>query len=119
MPTIDLNCDLGEGFARWSIANDTELMPEVTSANLACGFHAADPVTMMRAVALAKQHSVAVGAHPGLPDLLGFGRRYIAITTDEMYSYTVYQLGAMSAVLRTQDVAMHHVKSHGALYDLI
>jgi UPF0271 protein len=119
MPSIDLNCDLGEAFGRWALANDAELMPEITSANLACGFHASDPITMMRSVALAKKNSVAIGAHPGLPDLLGFGRRYLLIDAEEMYSYTVYQLGAMDAMVRAAGVSLHHVKCHGALFDLI
>jgi 5-oxoprolinase (ATP-hydrolysing) subunit A len=98
--TFDINCDLGESFGNWSLGNDEEVMPLVTSANVACGFHGGDPVTMQRTVALAMRHGVAVGAHPGLPDLLGFGRRLMAISPDDAAAYVRYQAGALQAFLR-------------------
>src|SRR2546425_4796049 len=107
---------MGEGFGAWRFVNDGELMPGVTTANLACGFHASDPVTMATTVDLAVANDVVIGAHPGLPDLLGFGRRVMSVTPEELYAYTVYQIGALAAILRTRNIAMHHVKSHGALY---
>jgi UPF0271 protein len=114
--TFDINCDLGESFGNWSLGHDEEVMPLVTSANVACGFHAGDPVTMARTVALAMRHRVAVGAHPGLPDLLGFGRRAMAISPDDAAAYVRYQAGALQAFLRAAGGELHHVKPHGAFF---
>src|SRR4051812_41909047 len=114
--TFDINCDLGESFGNWSLGNDEEVMPLVTSANVACGFHGGDPVTMQRTVALALRHGVAVGAHPGLPDLLGFGRRVMAISPDEAAAYVRYQAGALQAFLRAAGGGLDHVKPPGALF---
>ncbi len=116
MKTIDLNADAGESFGAWRLGRDGALMPQLTSVNLACGFHAGDAGTMRRSVALALKHGVASGAHPGFPDLLGFGRRDVTASPDEVYADTLYQLGALSAFLRPHGRALHHVKAHGALY---
>ena len=117
MPAIDLNADLGEGFGRWRAADEAAVLPLVSSASIACGFHAGDPVTMRRSVALARDHGVAVGAHPGWPDLVGFGRRDLAATPEEATAYVVYQVGALAAVCRAEGVALRYVKPHGALYN--
>jgi len=114
--TIDLNADAGESFGHWKVANEESLFPHLTSVNLACGFHASDPLSMQTAVALAKRLGVAVGAHPGFMDKAGFGRRDIAASYDELYTDTLYQLGALQAFLSVQGLTMHHVKAHGALY---
>jgi 5-oxoprolinase (ATP-hydrolysing) subunit A len=90
---IDLNCDMGESYGRWTLGNDEEVMPHLTSANLACGFHAGDPHIMRRTVDLAMRHGVAIGAHPGLPDLLGFGRRVLNVSPNELKDYIHYQTG--------------------------
>lgn len=116
--TIDLNCDMGESFGAWKMGNDEAVMPFVTSANIACGFHAGDPATMRKTVATALQHGVALGAHPGLPDLAGFGRRAMAMAPEEVYDLVVVQVGAMAAVAKTQGARLHHVKAHGALYNM-
>ncbi len=115
---IDLNCDMGEGFGRYSLGEDDAIMPRITSANVACGFHAGDPMVMDRTVALACQHRVAVGAHPGYPDLLGFGRRHLHTFPGEIRNYLVYQMGALSAFAKAHGVRLQHVKPHGALYNL-
>jgi UPF0271 protein len=117
--TIDINVDCGESFGNWRMGADEEVMPYVSSANVACGFHASDPVTMDRSVSLAKEHGVAVGAHPGLPDLVGFGRRVMAISPEDTYAYVLYQVGALQAFLTAQDMPLHHVKPHGAFYTLM
>jgi UPF0271 protein len=117
--TFDINCDLGESFGNWSLGHDEEVMPLVTSANVACGFHAGDPVTMARTVALAMRHGVAVGAHPGLPDLLGFGRRLMAISPDDAAAYVRYQAGALQAFLRAAGGELNHVKPHGAFFAVL
>jgi 5-oxoprolinase (ATP-hydrolysing) subunit A len=119
MRTIDINSDLGESFGNWRMGNDEALIPEITSANVACGFHASDPVTMIGTVALCKQHGVEVGSHPGLPDLLGFGRRPMRITPDDCYAYVLYQTGALQAVLAADGMTLHHVKPHGAFYSIL
>jgi 5-oxoprolinase (ATP-hydrolysing) subunit A len=119
MGTIDINSDLGESFGNWRMGDDDAVIPEITSANVACGFHASDPVTMIRTVALCKQHGVAVGSHPGLPDLLGFGRRAMRITPDDCYAYVLYQTGALQAVLAAEGMTLHHLKPHGALYSIL
>lgn len=115
---IDLNCDLGESFGAWSMGEDEAVLPHVSSANVACGFHAGDPTVMRRTVALAKAHGVAVGAHVGLPDLQGFGRREMKVAPEEAYDFTLYQVGALAAIARAQGVDLSHVKPHGALYNM-
>ncbi len=116
--TVDLNCDLGEGFGRYRLGNDAALLDIVTSANIACGFHAGDPAIMARTVGLAAERGVAIGAHPSLPDLQGFGRRDMAITPDEAYQIVLYQIGALSGFARAVGATLHHVKPHGALYNM-
>ena len=94
---LDINCDLGEGYGNWRLGDDAAVLPLISSANVACGFHASDPVTLLRTVRLVHEHGVAVGAHPGLPDRLGFGRRRMAISAEEAYAYVLYQVGAVQA----------------------
>jgi Uncharacterized proteins, homologs of lactam utilization protein B len=118
MTQIDLNCDLGESFGHFVIGNDEKVLPFISSANVACGFHAGDFSEMHRTVTLAKRDGVAVGAHPGLPDLEGFGRREMKVTPSEVYDMVVYQVGALQAVARSQHVTVNHVKPHGALYHM-
>ncbi|GGO04791.1 LamB/YcsF family protein [Saccharibacillus kuerlensis] len=118
MRHIDLNCDLGESFGAYRIGRDEEILPYVTSANIACGFHAGDPGVMRRTVRLALDSGTAIGAHPGLPDLAGFGRRNMAISPEEAYDLTVYQIGALNAFVRSEGGKMRHVKPHGALYNM-
>lgn len=115
---IDLNCDLGEGFGPWKVGaiNEEELFPLITSANVATGFHAGDPNLMRRTVELAKAHGVGVGAHPGFRDLVGFGRRHIAASANELVNDILYQVGALREFTRLMDVPLQHVKPHGALY---
>jgi 5-oxoprolinase (ATP-hydrolysing) subunit A len=113
---IDLNCDMGESFAGYKIGLDEEVIKYITSANIACGWHAGDPLVLDRTVALAKEHGVGVGAHPGYPDLLGFGRRNMDCTAQEIRNYVVYQIGALAAFARVHGTRMVHVKPHGALY---
>ncbi|MGG1638026.1 5-oxoprolinase subunit PxpA [Paenibacillus sp. NRS-1760] len=115
---VDLNCDMGEGFGVYTAGLDNELMKYITSANIACGFHAGDAATIRRTVKLALGHDVAIGAHPGLPDLAGFGRRVMAITPEEAYELTVYQLGAVYAFAKSEGGSVAHVKPHGALYNM-
>ena len=116
--TLDINCDMGESFGAWTIGNDSAVMPLITSANIACGFHGGDPATIRKTVALAVQAKVAVGAHPSLPDLVGFGRRTMQITAQEMYDLVLYQAGAVAAFAHAAGVPLHHVKCHGALYNM-
>lgn len=116
--TIDLNCDMGESLGLWTMGQDVEILPYVTSANIACGFHAGDPSTMRRTVQAAIKHGVALGAHPGLPDLVGFGRRTMDISPDAAYDLVVVQVGALAAVASSQGGRLHHVKAHGALYNM-
>jgi UPF0271 protein len=116
--TIDLNCDMGESFGPWKMGSDAEVMPHITSANVACGAHAGDPNVMAATVALARHHGVAVGAHPGFPDLQGFGRRAMHFSADEIVNLVLYQLGALWAMARAAGVELHHVKPHGALYNM-
>ncbi len=113
---IDINSDLGESYGPWRMGHDEELFPLITSANVACAFHAGDPVTMRRTVALAVRAGVAVGAHPGLPDRLGFGRRAMDVTAEDTYAMTLYQVGALAAVAAAAGARLTHVKPHGALY---
>lgn len=112
---IDLNCDMGESFGRYKLGLDEEVIKLISSANVGCGFHGGDPHVMRETVALAKEHSVAVGAHPGLPDLLGFGRREMRVTPQEMKDYFVYQTGALKAFVEAGGMKLQHVKMHGAL----
>lgn len=118
MKSIDLNADLGESFGAWRMGDDAGVMPWITSANIACGFHAGDPVTMQRTVALCINHGVAIGAHPALPDLQGFGRRAMKIPPDEVYAQVLYQVGALQALAQAGGGKLHHVKPHGALYNM-
>ena len=114
---MDLNADLGESFGRWTLGDDARLVTHLTSANVACGFHAGDFLVMERTVALCRRAGVAVGAQPGYPDLLGFGRRAMAFDPDEVESMVRYQIGALEAFCRAHEVELHHVKPHGALYN--
>jgi UPF0271 protein len=114
---IDLNADVGESYGAWTMGADAELLPNVSSANVACGAHAGDPVTMARTVVLARTHGVAVGAHPGYPDRDGFGRRDLDMTAEELEASLLAQLGALWAVCRAHGVDLVHVKPHGALYN--
>ncbi|MGX6447634.1 LamB/YcsF family protein [Patulibacter sp. S7RM1-6] len=116
MTAVDVNVDAGEGYGRWPLGDDEALLPFVTSINAACGFHAGDPATMRRTVRAAAAHGVAVGAHPGYPDLAGFGRREMAAAPEEIADLVVYQVGAMAGFCRTEGVPLRHVKPHGALY---
>lgn len=113
---VDLNADAGESFGPWTMGRDSELFDHLTSVNLACGFHAGDPLTMHRAVQLARERGVAVGAHPGFPDRVGFGRRDMAASPDEVYADVLYQVGALHGMLKLHEMTLHHVKPHGALY---
>jgi UPF0271 protein len=115
---IDLNCDMGESFGAYRIGNDEALMPLVTSANIACGFHAGDPQVMERTVRLAFAHNVAIGAHPAFPDRVGFGRRALDATPAEIENDVLYQIGALEAFVRAAGGKLTHVKAHGALYNL-
>ena len=113
---VDLNVDAGESYGTFTYGHDREIFPLVTSVNLACGFHGGSPTRIREAVALAKAHGVAVGAHPGFPDLVGFGRRDMALSPEEVYADLLYQIGALYAFLKTEGLSLHHVKPHGALY---
>jgi UPF0271 protein len=117
--TIDLNCDMGESFGNWRMGDDERLMTVITTANVACGFHGGDPATMLETVRSAKQRGVVVGAHPGLPDLLGFGRRTMAISPTDAYAYVLYQIGALQAALAATGLPLHHVKPHGAMSGML
>ncbi|WDF77194.1 LamB/YcsF family protein [Mucilaginibacter sp. KACC 22773] len=118
MQNIDLNCDMGEAFGNYPMPNDDTLMDYITSANIACGFHAGDPEVMQHTVAVAVKKKVAIGAHPGLPDLQGFGRRDMKITSNEAYQMVLYQIGALSGFVKASEGKLHHVKAHGALYNM-
>jgi len=115
---IDMNSDVGESFGVYKLGHDEEVIPHITSANIACGFHAGDPGIMRRTVAMAKQHGVEVGAHPGFSDLLGFGRRNVDATLEEIQDYVIYQTGALMAFARSQGLKVQHVKAHGSLYNM-
>jgi len=116
--TIDLNSDLGESFGAWRMGNDTALLAIVSSANIACGFHGGDPDIMRGTVAMAVEHDVAIGAHVSLPDLQGFGRREMAVTPNEAYALTLYQIGALHGFAQAAGTRLRHVKPHGALYNM-
>ncbi len=118
MYRIDLNSDLGESFGRYTLGCDDKIIPLISSANIACGYHASDPVVMDRTMAMAKDARIRVGAHPGFPDLMGFGRRNLSVTPEEAKTYTLYQLGALDAFCRAHGMKMQHVKPHGALYNM-
>lgn len=118
MKTIDLNCDMGEGFGAWELGEDAALLDYASSANIACGFHAGDPGTMHRTVKLAIEKGVAVGAHPSLPDLQGFGRRRMNVSAQEVYDMVLYQIGAMDGFAIACGGRLAHVKAHGALYNM-
>lgn len=118
MKTVDLNADVGESFGAWTMGRDAELIPLLTSVNIACGFHAGDPATIEATVETAARHHVAIGAHPGFADLQGFGRRPMVITPQEAYQLVLYQSGAVRAFATARGVRLHHVKLHGALYNM-
>jgi len=118
MARIDLNCDMGESFGAWQMGSDLEILQFVTSANIACGFHAGDPATMHKTVQAALAKGVAIGAHPGLPDLQGFGRRSMALAPNEAYDIVVYQVGALAGFAKALGGKLSHVKAHGALYNM-
>lgn len=117
MNRILLNCDMGESFGAWQMGDDAHAMPLVDQANLACGFHAGDPLTIQRSVALAVRHGVSIGAHPAYPDLQGFGRRHLACSAEEVQALVLYQLGALEAFCRVAGTQLAYVKPHGALYN--
>ena len=119
MVAIDINCDMGESFGNYTMGRDAAVMPYITSANVAGGFHGGDPHVMRETVALAAEHDVGVGIHPGLPDLMGFGRRKIDATPEEVRDYVVYQLGALLGTASVFDVDVQHVKPHGAMYSML
>jgi 5-oxoprolinase (ATP-hydrolysing) subunit A len=114
---IDLNADVGESFGAWSIGEDERLIPQVSSVNIAAGFHAGDPVVIQRTVEIAVRHGAAIGAHPGYPDLGGFGRRELDLSPAEIEAAVLYQVGAVAAFVRAAGAALRHVKAHGALYN--
>ena len=116
LSAIDVNVDMGESFGRWSLGDDASLMPYISSANIACGFHAGDPGAMRRTVAAAVEHGLQIGAHPALPDLLGFGRRPMTISPADLTDYCTYQVGALAAFVAAEGGRLAHVKPHGALY---
>jgi UPF0271 protein len=118
MNRIDLNADLGESLGPWPMGHDEALMPSITSANVACGFHAGDPGAMRRTIALARQHGVAIGAHPGFPDLVGFGRRELQASSQEVEDFVLYQVAALAGMAGTAGIRLQHVKPHGALYNM-
>jgi UPF0271 protein len=115
---IDLNSDVGESFGNYKLGLDEEVIPLISSANIACGFHAGDPAVMRRTIAMAKENGVAIGAHPGFPDLLGFGRRNLDASLEEIKDYVTYQIGALQAFAAAAGVTLQHVKPHGALYNM-
>lgn len=118
MYRVDLNSDLGESFGRYTLGMDDKIIPLITSANVACGYHASDPVVMEKTVAMAKEAGIRVGAHPGFPDLMGFGRRNMVVSSQEAKAYVLYQLGALDAFCWANGVKLQHVKPHGALYNM-
>ncbi|MDG6928583.1 MAG: LamB/YcsF family protein [Nitrososphaerota archaeon] len=118
MKSVDINCDMGEGFSAYRAGEDEEMVKYVTSASLACGFHGGDPQVMSRAVALCRGNGVSIGAHPSFPDLQGFGRREMVMPKEELVALLVYQVGALEALARVQGAEVYHVKPHGALYNM-
>lgn len=117
MLTIDLNCDMGESFGGWTMGNDTELMNVVSSINIACGFHAGDATVMRETIQTAIEKGVAIGAHPGFPDLQGFGRREMNFSASEIFDVVLYQISAIKGICEAFGARLHHVKPHGALYN--
>jgi UPF0271 protein len=115
---VDINCDMGESFGVYRLGYDEEMMAHITSANIACGYHAGDPIVMERTISLAKKHGVSPGAHPGFPDLVGFGRRSMELTPREVRNDLIYQVGALSAFAQVEGLTLQHVKPHGQLYNL-
>ncbi|WP_071123910.1 LamB/YcsF family protein [Leptotrichia massiliensis] len=115
---VDLNCDLGESFGNYKIGGDDKIIPLISSTNVACGFHAGDPVVMKKTIETAKKNNIGIGAHPGFLDLMGFGRREMKISIDEAKAYVLYQLGALGAFCKSEGVKLQHVKPHGALYNM-
>jgi UPF0271 protein len=118
MYTVDINCDMGESFGSYKLGRDEEILDYVTSANIACGFHAGDPSTMKRTVQMALEKNVGIGAHPGVQDLVGFGRREINLSPEEAYDIVVYQIGALYAFVKSEGGKIQHVKPHGALFNM-
>lgn len=118
MYSIDLNSDLGESFGAYKIGRDEEVIPLVSSANVACGFHAGDPTVMAKTTALCKENGIAIGAHPGFNDLVGFGRRNMNVAPSDIKSMIIYQVGALDAFCKASGIKMQHVKPHGALYNM-
>lgn len=118
MHVVDLNCDMGESFGAYRIGKDEQILDYVTSANIACGYHAGDPATMRKTVQMALKKNVGIGAHPGFPDLVGFGRREINISPEEAYDLVVYQIGALSGFVKAEGGRIQHVKPHGALFNM-
>lgn len=116
--TVDLNCDMGESFGVYTMGNDEAILQTISSANIACGFHAGDPTTMRKTVRMALEKDVGIGVHPGLQDLSGFGRREMAISAMEAFDLVVYQIGALSAFVQAEGGRLQHVKPHGALYNM-
>jgi 5-oxoprolinase (ATP-hydrolysing) subunit A len=116
--SVDLNCDLGESYGLFRIGNDKEVLKHITSANIACGYHAGDHNVMVETVKMAKAYGVKIGAHPGFPDLHGFGRREMKLSAEEIYNLTIYQIGALAAIAKTCGTEIVHVKPHGALYNM-
>ncbi|MDX1808205.1 MAG: 5-oxoprolinase subunit PxpA [Sulfurospirillaceae bacterium] len=114
---IKLNCDMGESFGTWKMGLDEEIMPLVDMSNIACGFHASDPVTMNKTVKMAKNHRVTIGAHPAYPDLVGFGRRSLACSSEEIKDMLLYQIGALAGICKANNTKVEYVKPHGALYN--
>lgn len=117
MDFVDLNCDLGESFGAYSIGKDALILPHITSANIACGYHAGDHNVMAQTVKLAADNNVRVGAHPGYPDLMGFGRRFIETTPEDIYHFMIYQISALKGFCKIHNIRMQHVKPHGALFN--
>jgi UPF0271 protein len=115
---VDINCDMGESFGRWELGADADVLPHVSSANIACGAHAGDAAVMRRTLRLAVRHGVACGAHPGFADLAGFGRREIPVSGSEVRDLVLWQLGALDAIARSEGIRLRHVKAHGALYNM-
>jgi len=116
--SLDLNCDMGESFGPWRMGDDEAVLAHVTAANIACGFHAGDARTMHRTAELAHARGVAIGAHPSLPDLQGFGRREMKVAPQEVYDFILYQIGALAGICRALGARLRHVKPHGALYNM-
>ncbi|MEH7076428.1 LamB/YcsF family protein [Neobacillus drentensis] len=118
MDIVDLNCDLGESYGAFTIGNDQEILKYISSANIACGYHAGDHNVMFETVQLAKRFGVNIGAHPGLPDIAGFGRREMKLSSREIYNLIIYQIGSLAAVCKVNGITLSHVKPHGALYNM-